>query len=342
MRTKIYALAAMVCAGYCAQAHAGVDLIAQSVEYVYSQRQFKVTIKNIGNVAAAESGFIQIRVNGAWQAQTLYNIQPGQSGSVFFDEVNYGVVQGNTYQAVATVDAFGSVYEDNELNNSLTTDVYVGQSPLPDLVVNNITYDSVLRKVKVAYSNVGTNSASGTQQIKVVANGYTQWIAASVPAPGGSAEASIASSYFYFVTNSTYSITAQADATYMINEAVESNNELVKSVQITGGPSLPDLTITNLTLSGGYVRVQFRNTGASIGNQQFMVRLTATSGLGYYGYVTAPTPNVTYTYTVPMSYLGFYTPGNAYTVTATVDHSNVVVESNETNNSTSRFLYGQY
>jgi len=310
-----------------------------------------VTVANIGTATA---GSFTVTANSS-PAQTVTGLGAGASVSLWFSGYTYG--SANT----ATADAAHQVAESNESNNTLSqmvpipTPLYCptatptptpGTVSRPDLVITSMQITAPIPgcpqgplALRVIVTNTGAVAAG---PFAVTANGsQTQTV------NGLAAGANLALWFTNFTTIGNN--TATADSNNQVAESNESNNTLSRWLPIPtplycptatptptpGTVSRPDLVITSMQITAPIpgcpqgplaLRVIVTNTGAAAAGP-FAVTANGSQTQTVNGLAAGAN--------LALWFSNFTTIGNN---TATADSNNQVAESNESNNTLSRWL----
>ena len=244
-----------------------------------------------------------------------------------------------SYRIRYEADVDGHVTESNELNGSEEKTVNV-VSPLPDLVVENLTFNNTptvgQETVVTALLRNQGGSATGSFNIKWFLDGQeVSYGLHSALLPGQLSSDNIS---FYWTPNSggTHTLRYEADVDGQVAESNESNNSFERSVNI-GGAGLPDLVVEDLTFNNTptvgqetVVTALLRNQGGSA-TGSFNIKWFLDGLEVDYGIHSTLLPgqlssdNI-YFYWTPSS-------GGTHTLRYEADVDGHVEESNESNNS---------
>jgi len=243
--------------------------------------------------------------------------------------------------------------------NTACGPIYITATPtstappgLPDLVVqsmfisgNQSCFSSSFQLgVQVTVANTGTGNASA---FVVNVNSWTQTVS------GGLLAGQTTSLFFPGYNSGTPNI-ATVDSTNLVTESNESNNTLSQMLPIptapppctptptptgpTPTPGLPDLVVNSIQAK--WVWYNNCNGGALQPNTNVGIQNTGTSNAGAFQLALAnPTSSISQTVSglTAGQFLTVVFVMNGYPLTATVDSTNMVIESNEINNSRSTF-----
>ena len=300
-----------------------------------------------GGVGGVNFGSVQAIAPGGTFSGGVFIVEPGQRAP-------------GSYSITATVDPNGDIAESNETDNSRTATLtitppsgtpdlritgvapvgQVGPCPPPqfDVTVTNFgNGDAVVDKPKLVggspYISVVDTTPFSTEYITITAGtSYVIRVDANIPSP----------------MTAPLSITFTADPTNVVAELDETNNQFVQTVPVPPPQAtLPDLAVTSVTFSPNpatstnrvSITVNMQNVGAGTayfcsGATEWTAQLPWGGGVGgvNFGGILAIAPGGTFFGGVFILNPG-QQPAGSYTVTATVDPGNSVVESNETNNS---------
>ncbi|HUJ79442.1 MAG TPA: CARDB domain-containing protein, partial [Nitrospiria bacterium] len=267
-----------------------------------------------------------------------------------------------TYYVCAMADSGNTITESNESNNSLCTATATLTVTLPDLIVTAVTpAASVLQGGTLTETNTIKNQGGATA-VGFVTNfhlstdatyGGADDIVLTPTQPGGSIAAGASSNASTSLTIAAtvpagiYYLCEMADYDNRIPEISETNNALCSTTTVTVlGPDLIVSAIGPAPASGGpgitmNISNSVKNTGAAeTGAFQTAFHFSTDTTYGNGDDVASPTlrqivslgTNVTSTATTGVAVPGTL-PVGLYYVCAMTDSTNVVAESNETNNS---------
>ncbi|XXF78753.1 hypothetical protein P2318_03055 [Myxococcaceae bacterium GXIMD 01537] len=251
-----------------------------------------------------------------------------------------GMVCDEAGTLTATVDAQQEVVEAYEYNNALTVE-FPQNLVRPDLVVEEVV--RVGSAYRARYCNRGNSGHLASFYVDwrngATSASYTPSTSYTVPAPGQCAWTE-GVACFWVGSNcaDTVSLSVSADASDSVSELDEGNNALV--VDFTPSTALSDLTAADIWRDGDYFYVSYCNQGGGNSSARFTVKLTnLTTWQSFYAGTGAP-------YMVPApGTCGVTDPIHCSAVgcgsvplSAFVDNSFEVFESNESNNTLERSL----
>ncbi|MGE5416663.1 MAG: stalk domain-containing protein [Acidobacteriota bacterium] len=321
---------------------------------------FKVTILNRGDdTATFKLGYPLLEMkNAAGYGVESYpsdvTIEPGKSivSSLFWEPKEY---KSGVYQPTIVVDPQNVVIETNEDNNSKSLNVEIlSDTPQTsaDLVITNIEltdpnptskYDF---KARVTVKNQGTAKAVIPKDKSIISCSGVQFVQYGGSAdfelePGQTQTFEIAHNpnSSFDVGNVTW--TFAVDPYNACIEADEANNTKVfsKNITLQSGP-LPDLEIVNCYITPsnpkngdfGRLNIVFKNVGTVAISKDFSIGCNWNNGWQWiYVNNTTINPGDTLTKTLDMGTLSY--KSYPYTIQIKVDSAQLIVESNETNNS---------
>ncbi|MBT3983335.1 MAG: hypothetical protein HOE90_18420 [Bacteriovoracaceae bacterium] len=287
----------------------------------------KATVKNIGTAYSSYSYTKVVQGSYTYTAYTA-SLSAGVSTTVSFLKSRLGVSSGGTFSFTATADTYNYRSESSETNNTYTESMTLTGSSV-DLVVTDVYVSGNYIKVKV--KNQGTSS-SGYSYTRLYGNSRTKTSYVSSIATGSTYTHTFYKSGFY-LTGSSYTFTANADYYGYVTESNESNNSLSKSLSFASSSSV-DLIVTNIYVSGSYIKVSVKNQGTSSSGYSY-TRLYG-NGRSRTSYVSRIAAGATYTHIFYKS--DFYLTGSSYSFTANADYYRYVSETNESNNSKAKTL----
>ncbi|MDX6403845.1 MAG: hypothetical protein QOH70_1300 [Blastocatellia bacterium] len=332
---------------------------------------FSATIKNQGT-AATPAGVVHrvsfsidsTEVN--WSDTSTTSLAAGASRTVTANNGPSGsstwTATSGTHTILANVDNTNLIAESNESNNTLTSSMTVGSGGLPDLIVTAVTWSpaSPVTGNAVTFSATIQNQGGSATPAGVIhgvefrvdgvqvnwsdtstaslAAGASRTVTANSGPNGGSST--------WTATSGTHTILATVDDVNRISESNESNNTLTASMTVTSSGQ-PDLIVTAVSWSpaspvtGNAVTFSatiknqgtaatpagvVHRVGFSVDGTQVNWSDTSTTSLaaGASRTVTAnsgPTGSSTWTAT-----------SGTHTILANVDNTNLIAESNESNN----------
>ncbi|GLX96458.1 discoidin domain-containing protein [Herbidospora sp. NBRC 101105] len=199
------------------------------------------TVRNNGT-SASPADSVNVTVGGSLVGTVSIPALAAGAQATFTQ--NVGARPQGTYAVAATVDADGTVFEQNEANNTFTapTQLTVAQAPGPDLQVTGVTSNPANPAVgqavsfTVSVNNRGIDPAgASTTRVTVgstTLNGSTGTIAAG-------ATATVSISGTWTATSGGATITATADATGAVTETNESNNTFTQAIVVGRGAAVP-------------------------------------------------------------------------------------------------------
>jgi subtilase family serine protease len=308
------------------------------------------TIKNQGDNAAG--GFYVALSSADYTTQTKYisSLAVGGTTSVTFTYTAGQYAADKTISVTATADSTGAVSESNEGNNTRSASFKVLKyiPPLPDLTVTSLTSSKAEYEadetitITATIKNQGDGAAGGFYVALSSADFTTQTKYISSLAVGGTTSATFTYTAGRYTSDKTISITATADSSGVVSESNESNNTRAASFKVLKYvPPLSDLTVATLAgdkplyEAGEAITVTgtIKNIGESA-SPATTARLTV-QGIGTFtanisALNTGASQTATFSFTAPTS----LSP-QAISMTAFVDPNNLIVESNEDNNTRS-------
>ena len=234
-----------------------------------------------------------------------------------------------------------------EYNEAKTVTVAFGTPQIyADLIVTSLSTNKAVYNaaetisVTATVMNQGLRSASGFYVALTSADLTTQTKYITSLAAGGSTNVTFTYTSGRYTSDKSISITTAADSTGAIAESNEGNNTRAASFKLLAYiPPLPDLTVTaltgNKTLYEAGDTMTITGTVKNIGESAAAattVRLTVT-GIGTFSanlstLSAEASQTVTFSCTAPTSL-----SAQSIAMTALVDPNNLIVESNESNNS---------
>ncbi|MFC1660566.1 CARDB domain-containing protein [Gemmatimonadota bacterium] len=289
----------------------------------------KAVVKNDGNAAAAAS-VLRLELAGAsTTTHTVPALGPGQTYEV---QRPLGTLSAGGHTATATADDGDAVEESNETNNQRTHTFTVGA--LPDLVVSSLTHspanptaDDGVTLAAVVRNNGNVVAGASVLSLEFPGAGTTTHsVPVLAPGQGYQVQRSVGT-----VPEGDHSVTATADATTIVEESDETNNQRTDAFSVTVAPR-PDLVVSSLTHSPEnptssdeiIITAVVRNDGnGPAGTSVLRLGLTGTTHD-----LPALAPGEEY----QVQRSAGTRPAGAYVVTATADFANTVEESDETNN----------
>jgi subtilase family serine protease len=281
------------------------------------------------------------------QSQQVGALATGASTVVGFD---YVYQFGGVYNTTATADSNNSITELFELNNSDDATLVV-QGATADLTITNVTVSPSspsqgdTTTVTVAIKNQG-NDAAGPFVVSwnpdadglIVPSVGTQ--TKQVNSLGAGASTNVVFTFVYPQAGNFHT-TAEVDAFNTVAETNETNNLFLKDFSV-GSDNL-DLTVTSFTLSPSnpdrFGTVTATITVKNVGDLpvswfpvQWLLSTTDTSGPGTW--IAGLNPGESKTITLK----GIYWYSGTFTTRVTVDSTDIIDETNEGNNSSSKSI----
>ncbi len=296
-----------------------------------------ITVANTGE-ADASACATRLKVNGVASCASIVTpaIAKTQQATVTCD---IGGRAAGAYTLEASVDVAGSIGESDETNNTRTATLTVVAPPMPDLIVQSITFspdpagpdDPVTAHVTVRNQGTAEAVASVTSTAVDGAPECSSITTASVPA-GGTV---IVDCELGTLEPGAHAANACADAGSDVTESNDTNNCLTADFTVSP-PDTPDLTIESVTFTPAQpatgeavtAHVVVRNLGTAAAEAS--VTSTAVDGTPKCSSIATVSVPAGGSVTVDCE-LGTFETG-AHAANACADAGSVVAESNETNN----------
>ncbi len=324
------------------------DLYAYEVTYTPTSpnQSSNITVawkvRNLGSADASGSFWTKLYVDGAvkqaWRTDGLkVNYQASASKDI-------GTLSPGTHTAMIKTDSSNLISESNEFNNEKSRPVTVGASK-PDLYASELTYaptspnqgSSITVSGKVR--NQGSGDARGRFQTKLYVDGAEKhtWLT-----DGMQPNYYIApSKNIGTLSPGNHTLKIQTDATGVIPESNESNNQISRTVAV-GNTGRPDLFAYHLTFTPTSptahndvtVKWQVRNDGSADVNSQFYTTLYV-DGAAKQSWPTKALKVNYYTYAAKN--IGTLSTGS-HSVMVVTDSTGVIPEADENNNAIKRGL----
>jgi len=317
--------------------------------------KFSAVVKNQGTGATPVGTIIGVSfsVDGTqvnWSDNTNSALAAGASITITATggpsgSANWTAITG-THTVMAWVDDINRMSESNENNNQYSESMAVTPSPMPDLILTNLTCTptspvtgntvNFTATVKnqgtaagapgiVAFKVDGTQVSATTNNTTSLAVGATTTVTGSWTATGVG----------------DHSVSATVDNTYTTTEGNENNNTTSVNLTVTPQPGI-DLVVADINWTPSYITVgNAVSFSAEVKNQGTQAGVAGIVVFKVDGTQVATSTNSTSsiaagsTATVTASGTWAATSG-AHTISATVDNSNSTTETNETNNSYSK------
>ncbi len=322
---------------------------------------FTATVKNQGTAAGAP-GTVAFSVDGTQVSTSSNNTTPLAANSTTqMSGTTTWSATGGTHTILANVDINNITTESNESNNTYTTSLTVSSGGgLPDLIVTSISWSptSPVTGNATTFSCVVKNQGTGATPAGTIVGVQFQvdgtemnWSDTDTTSLGAGNTVILTanngpSGYAtWTATTGTHTILAWVDDVNRITESNENNNQYSTSLTVSTS-SLPDLSVTNVTYSptspAAGNAVTFTATIYNGGS----ANLPSGTGFGVDFYLDGTKLNISGSSTSPINTGGSITVNSNGTWTATsgnhnvyaiVDPSNVVTESNESNNQSSTY-----
>ncbi|TDV55018.1 CARDB domain-containing protein [Actinophytocola oryzae] len=205
-----------------------------------SQITLSATVRNAGS-AAAPATTVNVNLGGAVVGNAAVGaLAAGASATV---TVNAGTRQAGSYTVSSTVDPTNTVIEQSDTNNTYTapSPLVVAQAPGPDLEVTGVTSNPPNPAVgssvtfNVSVHNRGTSSAAASVT-RVTVGGATLNANTGTVAAGATVSVQVGS---WTATSGGATVTATADATNVVAETSETNNQLTAAIVVGRGAAVP-------------------------------------------------------------------------------------------------------
>lgn len=313
---------------------------------------FSAVVKNQGTGTKAAGTIIGVSfsVDGtqvSWSDNTTSSLAPGATVTVTANGGPSGsstwTATTGTHTVMAWVDDVNRISESNESNNQYSESLAVTTSPMPDLVVTNLTYTpaspvtgdtvSFTATVKnqgtaagapgiVAFAVDGTQVSATSNDTTALAVGATKTVTGSWTASGVG----------------SHTATATVDNANTTTEGNETNNTYSTSLSVSPKPGI-DLVVTDITWSPSYVTagnaVTFSAVVKNQGTQAGAAGIVAFKVDGTQVAVSAnSTTSIAAGSTLTIAANSTWAAaGGSHSITATADNSNTTTETDETNNS---------
>jgi subtilase family serine protease len=284
-----------------------------------------VTVKNQGTSDAAVSQVVCYIDSAILATKSISSLSPGSMATATF----YWQALGGSHVVKATADSSNAILESDETNNTMTSSV---TTLAPDLIVQSISWypsgpsngDNVV--FTITAKNQG-NSRSRVTKVELFIDGVSRGYRDILPIDPGSVNTA---SYSWIARAGQHSIKAIIDDTLQVAESDETNNEYTRTFSTLP----PDLIVENITWKPENPSQNDSITFTTTIKNQGTGRSDACQ-LAYYldgsfqslllvdAIDAASSENVTFTYIATQ---------DLHEIKATVDYSNTIFESDETNN----------
>ncbi len=306
------------------------DLIVENITWspanpsVGDRVTFTVTIKNQGYIPARFSQ-VDFRIDGASRGyQDVPSIDAGAAVTKTFT----WIAKAGSHEIKAIADVLNQVTEGDETNNEKT--VTFSTLP-PDLIVLNISWspENPSESDNVTFTVTIKNQGSGRADYPSVAcyidDAYLASASVNEMAPG----ATVTKTFNWIARVGSHAITAIVDKDNRITESDETNN--TKTVTISTLP--PDFIIQNITWSPANpqvgdtvtLTVTIRNQGGQASSSRIAYYIEGSSTV----YQDVQEMNAGATVTKTFTWTA---EAGSHTIKAVADFREMVVESDETNN----------
>jgi subtilase family serine protease len=313
---------------------------------------FNAVVKNQGTGATPVGTIIGVSfsVDGTqvnWTDNTTSSLAAGASVTVTANGGPSGsatwLATTGSHTIMAWVDDVNRIAETDESNNQYSEGMAVTMSPMPDLVITNLSYTPT--------SPVNGNSVSLTATVKNqgTAAGAAGIVAFAVDGAQVSATSNDTTALAVGATKTvtgtwtaagvgSHTVTVTVDNANTTKEGNETNNTDSASLLVTPKPGI-DLIITDITWSPSYVTagnaVTFsavvKNQGTTAGASGIVVfKVDGTQVLASANSTNSIAAGSTLTVTASGTWAAV---SGAHTISATADNSNTTVETEEANNS---------
>lgn len=312
---------------------------------------FSAVVKNQGTGATPAGTIIGVSffVNStqvSWSDNTTTSLAPGASVTVTATGGPSGsavwAATTGTHTIMAHVDDVNRITETNETNNQYTEIMVVTTSPMPDLVVTDLSIspsaptqgDSVTFTATV--KNQGNASgAPGVVAFKV--DGTTVSTSANITSVLAAGSSTTVTGTWTASGVGSRAITATVDNNGITTESNETNNTFTQTVTVNPKPGI-DLIVTNVTWNPSYVTAGNGVTfSAVIKNQGTQGGAAGVVAFKVDGTTVATSSNSTTTIaaggTLTVTAASSWTStSGVHTITAVVDNNNTTTETDEANN----------
>ncbi|MBU1019506.1 MAG: S-layer homology domain-containing protein [Patescibacteria group bacterium] len=254
----------------------------------------------------------------------------------------YNLEPGETVDLAVTVDYYDYESETNESNNTLSTTVKIPEDPSTgDPFETDLFFDEndslgITADYKKLYANVcgiDTSSLLGTTvDIEFNVNGQIAVETISIPDSYTCDKAYVNIADNFNLNHDTlYTVTATIDPTDQINEVQEVLNNVATTVFSVPSPVF-DLVLTDMGILGDYNYFYATVYGVGTDGTESVELKFETNGQSYSTTVKAPANGEFQTYySVNTAYYNLQ-EATTYTVTASIDSTNLLPETDEDNN----------
>ncbi len=314
---------------------------------------FSAVVKNQGTGATPAGtiigvGFLVDNTQVSWSDNTTSSLAAGASVTVTANggpngSASWTATTGN-HNVTAWVDDVNRISESNESNNQYSENLSVTPTPMPDLIVTDVTYApaSPVAGDPVNFTAVVRNQGTAPGAAGIVAFKIDgAQVAASANNTGSIAPGAtlvINGTAPWTATAGSHSLSATADSSNTTAEGNETNNTYVTNMTVSPKPGI-DLVITNITWTPSSPSAGNSISFSAVVNNQGTVAGTAgivtfrVDGTQVAASLnsTVPIPAAS---SITVNASGAWTAaGGTHTVTATADSGNTTAETDETNNS---------
>lgn len=212
-------------------------------------------VKNIGADDIGDSFEVKINVDDKdWRTCTFSSLDAGETGTCSFENQKW---KAGTHVVLAYADIPGrKIAESNENNNEKKAEFDVIHIPETDIVVTNIYADPVSLtekdtfSVKIDLKNAGSEAVPPGFKTNVFINGEPKGTWCYTVNLGAGATETCAFAKQKWAAGS-YKVKAVADAENVINELVENNNELEKTIEVKQYCPVPDGSAADCDCNSG-------------------------------------------------------------------------------------------
>jgi trimeric autotransporter adhesin len=305
------------------------------------------TVKNIGLVSTPSSVLRLTPGSLTAQDKSIGILAPGASSTVTYTFAAPINTTDTTMTLTAVSDPGNLIAEVDETNNTASKTISIGAGLLDldilALSTDQATYDAGdTVTVTATVKNIGLVSAPSSILRLTPGSLSVQNKTVNILAPGASSTVTYTFIAPINITDSTMTLTVTADPGNLVAEEDETNNTATNTITIKAG--LPDLDITALTTdqssydAGDTVTVTatVKNIGL-VAAPSHILRLTpgslAVQDKTMGALAVGASVTVTYTFTTPIN-----TTDSTMTLTVKADPGNLIVESDETNNTASKII----
>jgi len=318
---------------------------------------FSAVVKNQGDGATPAGTIIGVSfwIDGtqvSWSDTYTASLPPGASVTLTANSGSSGSAiwqaASGTHTVMAWVDDINRINESNENNNQYSENLTVSTSPMPDLVITDLTCNPASPTVGDVITFTATIKNQGTAAgipgvVSFSIDGAQVFATSNNTVPLAIGATTTATGTWIADNSGDHLLSAIVDSTSITSESNETNNSRNMTININSKPGV-DLIITGVSYIPSYVIAG--NTvifSAKIKNQGTITGTAGTVSFKIDGVEVAMSANNTTPITAGGTLdinanVSWVAVSGSHVLSATVDKNNIIAETDETNNSYSTVI----